>query len=122
MHEVPHALYPVLHVNPHWPLLHVAAEAFAGTGQGVHDEPHELTLVLSKQFPLHSCVPLGQLPLHAMLVGMHAPKQSFWSLGHEPPQDVPSQVAVPPVGGVHGVQDMLQLVALVPLTQAPAQT
>jgi len=40
-------------------------------------------------------------------------------VGHAPPQDVPSHVAFPPVGGVHGVQDMLQLSVLVLLTQAP---
>lgn len=77
MHPDPHCLYPALHVNPHWPPLHVAAVAFAGTGQGVQDVPHEFTLVSSKQLPLHSCVPLGQLPLHAMLDGMHVPKHSF---------------------------------------------
>ena len=122
MHVEPHCLYPALQTKPHWPLLlQVAIVALAGTGHGVHDVPHEFTLVLSKQLPLHSCVPLGQLPLHAMLVGIHAPKHSFWPFGHEPPQAVPSQVAVPPVGAVHGVQDILQLPALVELKHCPAQ-
>ena len=87
----------------------------------MQDVPHELTLVSSKQLPLQSCVPLGQLPLHAMPVAMHAPRQSFCPLGHEPPQDVPSHVALPPLGAVQGVHDMLQLCSLVPLTQAPLQ-
>jgi len=120
MQVEPHCLYPELQTNPQVPLLHVAIVAFGGTGQGVHDVPHELTLALSKQFPLHSWVPPGQLPLHAIPVGMHMPKQSFCPLGHDPLHDVPSHVAVPPVGGVHGVQDMLQLLAFVESTHEPS--
>lgn len=112
----------MLQTNAQAPPEHVAIVAFAGTGHGTHETPHEFTLVSSKQLPLHSCLPLGQLPLHAIESAMHAPKQSFCPLGHAPLHDVPSHVAVPPVGGVHGVQDMLQLLALVALTHAPAQT
>lgn len=97
-------------------------DAFTGTGQGVQEEPHELTLASSKQLPLQSWVPLGQVPLHAMFVAMQAPTHNFCPLGQAPPHDVPSQVAVPPIGGVHGVQDMLQLFASVELTQSPPQT
>ena len=112
----------MLQSNPHTPPLHVAIVALAGTGHGTHDVPHEFTLVSLKQFPLHSCVPLGQLPLQALFSPMHVPKQSFCPLGHWPPQDVPSQVALPPNGGEQGVQDMLQLSTLVLLTHASEQT
>jgi hypothetical protein len=119
MQVEPHALYPELQTKPQAPpAAHVAMVAFGGTGHGVQDAPQEFTLVLSKQLPLHSWVPPGQLPLHAIWLGMHAPKQSFCPPRQDPPHDVPSQVALPPVGGEHGVQDMLQLFALVALTQA----
>jgi len=42
-------------------------------------------------------------------VAMHAPKHSFWPDGQVPPHDVPSQVEVPPVGVVHGTQDVPQV-------------
>jgi hypothetical protein len=95
--------------------------AFGGTGHGVHDVPHELTLSSAKQLPLQSCVFAGHMPLHAIDDGMHVPAHSFWLAGQAPPHCVPSQVAVPPVGAVHGVQDMLQLSVLVLETHAPPQ-
>jgi len=57
--------------------VHTAFIAFAGTGQGVHEVPHELTLSLLKQFPLQSCVPVGHMPLHAIALGMQVPAHSF---------------------------------------------
>ena len=100
-------------------LTQTAFIAFGGTAHGVHEEPHELTLSLAKQLPLQSCVPDGHMPLHAIADGMHMPAHNFWLAGQAPPHEVPSHVAVPPVGGVHAVQDMLQLSMLVLLTQAP---
>ena len=102
-------------------VLQTAFMALGGTGQGLHWVPHELTLELSAHRPLQSCVPVGQTPLHDMLEGMQAPTHSFWLVGHMPPQLVPSQVAVPPTGAVQGVQDMLQVSALLLLTQATPQ-
>jgi hypothetical protein len=121
MQVAPHILYPELQVKLQTPLVQVAAVALAGTGHGVHEVPQELTLVSSKQLPLQLWVPGVQLPLHAMLTLMQAPKQSCCPFGQEPPHEVPSQVALPPVGAVQGVQDMLQLLGSVALTQAPPQ-
>jgi hypothetical protein len=111
-----------LQTKSHVPDPHVAIVAFCGTGQGMHEPPHEFTLPLSKQFPLQLWVPPGQLPLQAIPLGMQLPKHSCCPFGHVPPQDVPSHVADPPVGAVHGVQDPLQLATSVLLTHMSLQT
>jgi hypothetical protein len=53
--------------------------------------------------------------------GMHVPAHSLEPLGHTPPQDVPSQVAVPPAGTGHAAHDAPQLDTLVFERQAPLQ-
>lgn len=96
------------------------AAPLAGALQGVHDDvPHEFTLVLSAHRPLQSCLPASQVPLHEVAIGMQDPAHSFCPLGHWPPHWVPSHVELPPVGGVHGVQDPPQLAGSVLETQAP---
>jgi hypothetical protein len=42
-----------LQVNPHEVPLHVAVP-FAGTGHGVHELPHDETLVFGAQFDPHA--------------------------------------------------------------------
>jgi hypothetical protein len=75
----------------------VAADAPLGTGQAVHDDPQELTLVLEAQVPLQSCVPPGHWPLQAALLSMQFPAQACCPEGQLTPQVPAWQVADPPV-------------------------
>ena len=43
--------------------------------------------------------------MHDCAVGMQPLRHSFVPLGQVPPHDMPSHVAVPPVGIAHGEQD-----------------
>jgi hypothetical protein len=97
------AWYPGLHWMPQLVPSQVALP-FAGAEQAVQLVPQLCTLWLLTHRPLQSCCPDGQLPEQAWDKGMQAPKQSFWLVGQLPPQLVPSQVALPPVGTVQGVQ------------------
>jgi hypothetical protein len=85
-----------LQVKPHVPLLHVAS-AFAGTAQGVHAAPQDVSAVSEAQTPEQSCDPSGQTPVHDALSSIHAPAQGFFPEGQLAPHAVPLQVAVPPV-------------------------
>ena len=105
-------------MKPHEPLVQVAVE-FDGVEQGVHEVPHELVLVSLTQLPLQSCVPVGQLPLQAMAIGMQLPRHSFCPDGQLAPHEVPSQVAVPPIGGGHAVHEVPHVFGSVLLTQLP---
>jgi hypothetical protein len=99
---------------------HVAADAPVGTEHGAHAVgPHEFTLVLDAQFPVHACDPVGQTPEQAAFTSMQAPRQAFCPVGQVTPQLPIAQVAVPPVGATHGLQDVPQLLGLVSLAQTP---
>jgi hypothetical protein len=43
--------------------------------------------------------------MHDCAAGTQLPRHSFVPLGQVPPHDMPSHVAVPPVGMAHGEQD-----------------
>src|SRR5262245_41046290 len=88
--------------------LQVAMQ-LGSVGQGVHEAPQELTLVSLEQRPLQSWVPEGHMPLQAFCMGMHWVMQSLSVGPQAPPHWRPSQVAVPPLGGVQGVQEVPQL-------------
>jgi hypothetical protein len=109
----------VLHVTPQAVPSQVAVP-FAGVGQAVQAlAPHEAGLVFERQRPLQLCEPAAHWFMHAWFVGMQAPAQSFWLAGQVPPQAVPSQVAVPPVGTVQGVHEAPQVSTAAFETQAP---
>jgi len=57
--------------------------------------PQAFTLSLVGQVPAHAWVPLGHCPSHEAVPSTQRPLQSFLPDGHEPPQWMPSQVAVP---------------------------
>jgi len=88
----------------------------------VHDVvPHEFVLVLGWQIPLQSWLPDGHEPMHDDIEAMHAPKHSFCPVGQLPLHDVPSQVAVPPVGTGHAMHDVPQVATSVLLAQVDPQ-
>jgi hypothetical protein len=97
-------LYPALHAQPQLGLLHVAVANW-GAGHGLQPAPHELTLVSARHWPPQLCVPEGHILPHAWLSATQAPAQMRVPVGHVAPQLAPSQVAVPPVGGVQAVHD-----------------
>lgn len=78
--------------------LHVALP-LVGTGQGVHELPQELRLVLSAH----------ELP------------QRWVPVLHTKSQAVPLQVDVPNGGGAHGLHDVPQVFTLKLLAQAVPQ-
>jgi len=90
-------------VNPHLVPSQVAVPCAGGT-HGVQDMPHVATAVSGWQLPLQSWLPVGQSPPHDIAAVTQAPAHSLVSLGQVAPQDVPSQVAVPPVGATQGLQ------------------
>ncbi len=96
-----HSLKPVLQSKPQLPVQ--LASEFAGTAQLAHVGPHSVTSLSATHRPEQSCVPPGHMPVQAALFAMQLPAHSFCPVGHVAPQVVPSQVAVPPVGAVHGV-------------------
>lgn len=110
-------------VKPHVAPLQFVEVAPLGKGQDVHDVAPQLpTLVLLAQMPEQSCVPLGQTPMHAALLAMHAPAQSFVPDGHTVMHCVPSQVTEPPVGCWHAVHEVEpQLPRSLLLTHLPPQ-
>lgn len=60
--------------------------------------------------PLQLCVPAGQVPLHALAFGMHAPAHSLLPVGQAGTHARPSQVTdPPPVGAWQAVHDVLSL-------------
>jgi len=71
--------------------------------------PQAVTSISEGQSPPHACWPDGHTPLQAAFASMHAPRQSCLPLGQLPPQDLPSQVPVPPVGATHGAHDVPQV-------------
>src|SRR5262245_35043978 len=75
---VPQWWYPVPHVTSQLVPLQVAAVAPVGTGQAVHELPHEFTESLAAQMPEHGCVGPMHTPLQAFAFGMQAPRQTFW--------------------------------------------
>jgi hypothetical protein len=101
-------LKPELQTMLHLPLVesHDAEPFDAGVGQEVQLGPQKLVLVSAWQIPLQLCDPVGQTPLQAFAVGMHAPAHSLVVLVQAGTQASPSQVTVPPVGVWHGVQDV----------------
>src|SRR5437868_3815111 len=99
-------------MTPQPPLLQVAIP-LGGAGQGAHEPPHELTELSSAHSPLQSWVPAGHWPMHDCPIGRHEPTHSLRSAGQVPLHEVPSQVAVPPTGALHGVQDWPHDIALV---------
>lgn len=89
-----------MHVKSHAPAEQIAV-AFAGGEQGMHEAPHDETLVLSAHSAPHTWNPALQAKPHA----------------------VPLQVAVPFAGAEHGEQAIVpQLFTLLLLEHAPAHT
>jgi hypothetical protein len=120
-HAEPHRCAPGLHVEPQLVPLHVAV-ALTGVGHGVQDvEPHDVTLLFNWQIPEQSCAPVEQTPMQDCVLGMHVPAHGLEPLGHAPPHEVPSHVAVPPAGTAHAVHDAPQLDTLVFDRHAPLQ-
>jgi hypothetical protein len=118
-HAELHRCAPALHMEPQLLPLQVAV-AFAGVGHMVQDvEPHDVTLVFDWHVPEQSCAPAAQTPMQDCACGIQMPAHSLEPPGQAPPHDVPSQVAVPPVGTGHAVHDAPQLDTLVLETQAP---
>lgn len=99
---------------------HVALP-LGSVGHGLHAAPHEVTLVSLAQRLPHTWLPLGHTPRHGAVASMQVPAQSFWVPGQVPPHCVPSQVEVPPVGGVHAMQAVPQEFTSELLTHTPAQ-
>lgn len=87
----------------------VAWEALAGTWQTVQEAPQPVTSPLVRHKPLQAWVPVGQAPEQVALLAMQAPLHRVSPVGQEPPQDVPSQVAVPFGGTGQGEQALPQL-------------
>jgi hypothetical protein len=103
---VPHTCVPAPHVKPQVLPLQLVEVAPLGKGHAVHDVVPQLpTSVLLLQMPEQSWLPLGQTPLHDVLLAMQVPAHSFMLDGHVATHCVPSQVTEPPVGCVHAVQD-----------------
>lgn len=118
---VPQGWYPTLHVKSHLVPSHVALAEPTGRGHVAQDVvPQLLMLVLDTQLPAQMCVPAGHTPMQAIASGIQLPKHCFWPAGHVPPHTPAVQTAVPPVGAVHGSQDVPQLAMLVLLTHLPA--
>jgi hypothetical protein len=78
----------------------------AGTTHGAQAAPHEFTLEFGAQAPPQSCVIAGHWFVQAFCIGMHVPAHTFWPPGQVTPHLVPSQLAVPPVGGAQAVHEV----------------
>jgi len=87
----------------------------------MHEVPHELTLRLSAHSPPQLCLAPAQVPEQAAPLSMQLPLHSFCPDGHAPPQLPDVQVAVPPSGTMHGVQEVPQVAGSASLTQVPLQ-
>lgn len=94
---------------------------FAGIGHAVHDVPQVLGLAFGWQMPEQSWLPGLQVPEHDAPLSMHSPAHSFLPLGQVPPQLVPSQVAVPPVGTGQGTHADPQVATSPLFTHVPVQ-
>jgi hypothetical protein len=117
----PHLWNPVAQTKPHAVPSQVAWVALAGTGHGVHDVPQACSSSGDRQSPEQACVPVGQLPHDVPASGdTQAPWHRIFPVGQEAPQAIPSQVAVPPAGALHGVQAPPQVLGSLFDTQAPA--
>jgi hypothetical protein len=100
LEPVPQTCVPAPQVKPQVDVAPV------GKVHAVHDVVPQLpTSVLLAQMPEQSWVPLEQTPLHAELLGMQVPAQSFMLAGQAGTHCVPSQVTEPPVGCMHGAHD-----------------
>lgn len=97
----------MLQVKPHVVPLHVEVP-FAGGTHGVHDVvPQLIVLVFITHVPPHKCCPAGH-------VGTHIPPDGAKPGLQVNPHVVPSHVAVPFMGAVHGIHDVVpQLIVLV---------
>lgn len=115
------ALKPALQAKPQVVPLQVAVP-FAGTAQGLHEFPHEVTLLLDGHMPAQLCVPVGQLPLHDDEERMHAPLHNFRPLGQRPSQRPFEQAAEPFAGTAQGTHDTPQLAVELLLAQVLPQT
>jgi hypothetical protein len=100
--------------------LQLAPVAPVGTGQGVHELPHELTESLARHWPSQLCVAPVHMFMHAVPSGMQVPAHSCLPAGHAPPQRPPLQVAVPPAGAGQGVHELPQVAGSLSLTQRPS--
>jgi len=105
----PQAWYPEEHTNPHFVPSQVACDAPAGTEHTVHEGPQPVMSLLARQKLLQACVPVGQVPEQAAVLSMQVPLHRVFPIGHEPPQEVPSHVAVPFWGTGHAEQATPQL-------------
>jgi len=121
LEPVPQTCVPVPQVKPQVDALQLVEVAPAGKGHAVHDVvPQLATSVLLAQMPEQSWVPLEQTPLHAELLAMQVPAQSFMFAGQAGTHCVPSQVTEPPAGCMHAVHDEVpQLPTSVLLTHLP---
>ncbi len=103
---VPQMCVPAPQVKPQVVPLQLVEVAPVGKGHAAHDVvPQLATSVLLAQIPEQLWVPLAQAPLHAELLAMQVPAQSFMLVGHTGTHCVPSQVTEPPVGCMHAVHD-----------------
>jgi hypothetical protein len=105
---------------PQDPLLQVAVPP-AGVRHAVHMVPHVIGLLLSTQLPEQSCMPVGHVPSHERPSAMHAPAQIFVPLGQTGLHSPAMQLAVPPIGTVHGIHAMPQLIGEVSLRHSLSQ-
>ena len=79
------------------------------------------------QIPEQLCVPLGHIPLHAMVLAMHAPLHSLLVPGQAGTQANPSQLTVPPpLGAWQALHEVLsvgpQVATALLSTHFPLQT
>jgi hypothetical protein len=114
--HLPLHLRPVSHSKSQAPFAHVALPP-AGAEQGMQEVPQLLTFVSDTQLLLQLCLPAGHCPSHGLSTPMQAPRQSLVPFGQDEPQLIPSQVADPPVGVGHAVQETPQVATLLSSTQ-----
>jgi hypothetical protein len=117
MHLLPHVLKVGSHLIPQIDPSQVAWPS-AGTGHGVHEVPHELTLSFAAQAPLQSCVMGGHCIVQLSCDAMHVPAQGFLPDGQLTPHLVPSHVALPPLMGMQAEHDVPQVWGSALLTHA----
>jgi len=108
----------VVQVNPHCVPSQVAVPC-DGVGQAVQEVPQLATLAFAEQVPPQSWLPPGQSPAHDIACGTHAVAHSFVPPEQVEPQEVPSQVAAPPVGTKHGLHPWPQCVGSMLDTHCP---
>jgi hypothetical protein len=96
--------------------------AFARGPQAWQPGPQAFTSSSGTQLLLQAWRPLGHMvPAQASSIPMHLPEHRRVIAGHLVPQLPLSQVASPPVGAVHGEQEVPQVLMSVSLTQASPQ-